>query len=101
MTVCGYHVEDRWIERYHLVPGTYDVSDVDPELCEHFPSAIDIAKVYRRLMLNTTYDGEDYDQAILRVYRSPICRAIDNYNGSAFYEPPIVVARAYYEEGFH
>ena len=94
-------VEDRWIERYHLVPGTYDVSDVDPELCEHFPSAIDIAKVYRRLMLNTTYDGEDYDQAILRVYHSPICRAIDNYNGSAFYEPPIVVARAYYEEGFH
>ena len=43
---------------------------------------------------------EDYAEAITRVYNNPICKVIDNYNASAFYEPSYVIARAYNEGGF-
>ena len=37
---------------------------------------------------------------IIRVYNDRICEVIDNYNGSAFYEPSYVIARAYQAGGF-
>ena len=30
-----------------------------------------------------------------------ICETIDNYNASAYYEPSYIIARAYFEKGFH
>ena len=37
---------------------------------------------------------------ILRVYNDDICKTIDNYNCSAYYEPSYVIARAYQDGGF-
>ena len=44
--------------------------------------------------------GEDYADAILRVYNNSICDIIDNYNSSAFYEPSQYIARSYYSGSF-
>lgn len=41
----------------------------------------------------------NYVEGIIRVYNNDICEVID-YNGSAFYEPSYVVARAYQAGGF-
>ncbi len=57
-------------------------------------------KVYMRLILQTRLNAEDYAQGILRVYNNELCETIDNYNGSAFYEPSYFIARAYFEGGF-
>ena len=53
-------------------------------------------KVYTRLILATLMENEDYADAILRVYNSPICETLDNYNCSAYYEPSPYIARSYY-----
>ena len=39
-----------WIDSYHLQPGNFDVTKVNPELCESIPSALQMGKVYTRLM---------------------------------------------------
>lgn len=44
--------------------------------------------------------AENYVDGIVRVYNNDICEVIDNYNGSAFYEPFYVIARAYQNGGF-
>lgn len=44
--------------------------------------------------------AENYVDGIVRVYNNDICEVIDNYNGSAFYEPSYVIARAYQNGGF-
>lgn len=93
-------VEDEWIEAYGLQPGIYDVFDVDGELVERVPSALQMGKVYQRLILDTLQPGEDYVEGIQRVYSNSICDVIDNYNCSAYYEPSYVLARAYQDGGF-
>ena len=89
-----------WIDSYHLQPGNCDVTKVNPELCEHIPSALQMGKVYTRLILATLMENEDYADAILRVYNSPICETLDNYNCSAFYEPSPYITRSYYAGSF-
>lgn len=93
-------VEEEWIEAYGMQPGDYDVFDVDKELVEKIPTAIQMGKVYQRLILDTLQPGEDYVQGICRVYSNSICDVIDNYNCSAYYEPSYVLARAYQDGGF-
>lgn len=93
-------VEAEWIEDYGLVEGNYDVSKVDAELCQQIPTATQMGKVYKRLVLNTMQTGEDYADAILRVYNNPICEVLDNYNCSAYYEPSPYIARSYFAGGF-
>ena len=93
-------VEAEWIEDYGLVEGNYDVSKVDTELCQQIPTATQMGKVYKRLILNTIQPSEDYADAILRVYNHPVCEVIDNYNTSAYYEPSPYIARSYYAGGF-
>lgn len=93
-------VEDDWIKDYELEKGTYDVTKVDHELVEQIPSAIQMAKVYVRLILNTAAKDEEYVDGILRVYNDSICEVLDNYNCSAYYEPSYVIAKAYYAGGF-
>jgi hypothetical protein len=89
-----------WIDEYNLQPGTFDVADVQPDLCSQIPTATQTGRVYRRLILNTLQPNEDYATAILRVYNNPICEVIDNYNTSAYYEPSPYIARSYFAGGF-
>jgi hypothetical protein len=88
-------VADDWIETYQLQKGTFDVADVDHELCETIPTALQMGKVYKRLIMSTLKEGEDYADAILRVYNDEICTTIDNYNCSAYYEPSPYITRCY------
>ena len=89
-----------WIDEYQLEEGNYDVTKVDPELCPKIPTATQMGKVYKRLVLNTMQQNEDYADAILRVYNHPICEVLDNYDGSAYYEPSPYITRSYYAGGF-
>ena len=93
-------VEADWIEEYHLQRGSYDVTKVDEQLCPRIPTVTQIGKVYKRLILSTLKTGEDYADAILRVYNNPICETLDNYNCSAYYEPSPYITRSYYAGGF-
>ena len=91
-------VEADWKEEYNLEPGNYDVTKVNPELCENIPTATQMGKVYARL-IETVSQGQDLVQSMQKVYASPICDVIDNYNSSAYYEPSYVQVRAY-QNGF-
>lgn len=93
-------VADAWKEEFHLEKGSHDVTKVDAELCSTIPTAMQMGKVYKRLILNTLLDEEDYADAMIRVYNDPICEVIDNYNSSAYYEPSPYIARSYYAGGF-
>jgi len=93
-------VEADWIKDYQLQQGDYDVSNVDAELCPKIPTATQMGKVYKRLVLNTLQPKEDYADAIQRVYNDPICQTLDNYNCSAYYEPSPYIARSYFAGGF-
>jgi len=93
-------VAANWIDEFQLKEGNYDVTDVDPSLCQQIPTATQMGKVYKRLVLHTIQPGEDYADALLRVYNNPICKTIDNYNSSAYYEPSPYIARSYFSGGF-
>ena len=84
-------VVDDWINEYHLKKGTFNIKDVDKELCTIIPTPLDMGKVYMRLIVDTALANEDYDG---------ICKIIDNYTNGAFYEPSYVIARAYKEGEF-
>ena len=90
-----------WTEEYHLQPGTHDVTKVDPSLCSRIPTAIQMGKVYKRLILSTLKDGEDYADGILRVYNSTLCKKLDDYNCSAYYEPSSYITSSYYAGDFY
>ena len=93
-------VEQDWIDAYDLHSGDFDITDVDKTLAEGIPSPTQIGKVYKRLILETISPDEDYAEAIMRVYNDDICKTIDNYNCSAYYEPSYVIVRAYHDGGF-
>ncbi len=93
-------VEADWIDEYYLQPGNYNVCNVNPELCTMIPTAAQMGKVYKRLIINTLRDDEDYADAIHRVYNNPVCEVIDNYNCSAYYEPSPYIAKMYYTKTF-
>lgn len=94
-------VVERLIDEFRLQEGNYDVTNVNPALVDHIPTEQDMGKVYMRLVLSTLYSWEDYADAILRVYNDKICRTIDNYNGSAYYEPSYYLTRCYYSGTFN
>ena len=93
-------VEADWIDEYQMKQGNHDVTDVDTELCERIPSATQMGKVYKRLILNTLKSDEDYADAIIRIYNDPICETLDNYSCGAYYEPSPYIARSYLAGGF-
>lgn len=93
-------IEDEWIDEYHLEKGDFDITAVDPELVDEIPTATQMGKVYMRLILDTLRPKEDYVEGMLRVYNDEICKTIDNYNCSAYYEPSYVITRAYNAGGF-
>ena len=89
-------VAAEWIEEFDLQTGHYDVTAVNAELCSRIPTETQMGKVYKRLILSTLQENEDFADAILRVYNNPICEIIDNYNSSAYYEPSPYIAKSYY-----
>lgn len=93
-------VENDWINEYKLQDGDYDITAVDKDLATIIPTPLEMGEVYQRLIIDTMASGEDYVEGIIRVYNNDICDVIDNYNGSAFYEPSYVIARAYQAGGF-
>ena len=93
-------VEDEWIDEYRLEEGNLDITDVDYDLVDRIPTALQIGKVYERLIHDTAMSNETEVEGIIRVYNDEICEKIDNYNCSAYYEPSYVIARAYYPGGF-
>ena len=93
-------VEDELIAHFNLKKGIYNVYAVRPELNVHVPSSTQMGKVYKRLILNTLKNDENWIQAMIRIYNSPICKTLDNYNTSAFYEPAPVIAQAFLNGGF-
>ena len=93
-------VEDEWIDEYRLEEGNLDVTDADYDLVDRIPTALQIGKVYERLIHDTAMSNETEVEGIIRVYNDEICEKIDNYNCSAYYEPSYVIARAYYQGGF-
>ena len=93
-------VEQHWIDDYKLKEGDFDITDIDKELAERIPTALEMGDVYQRLIVDTMDSKENYVDGIMRVYNNDICDTIDNYNCSAFYEPSYVIARAYQAGGF-
>lgn len=93
-------VEDEWIDEYRLEEGNLDITDVDYDLVDRIPTALQIGKVYERLIHDTAMSNETEVEGIIRVHNDEICDKIDNYNCSAYYEPSYVIARAYYQGGF-
>lgn len=93
-------IEADWIGEYELESGSFDITAVDWELVDRIPTELQMGKVYTRLILSTLQPGEDYIDGMIRVYNDEICQVIDNYNGSAYYEPSYVITRAYNDGGF-
>ena len=94
-------VVDRWISDYQLTDGSTDVLNIDKTLTPVPPTPIQMGKVYARLILSTMHRQESTADGIIRVYHSPICQEIDNYNCSAYYEPSYVITRAYNQGNFN
>lgn len=90
-------VEEDWIHDYQLEEGDFDIAQVDRELCPEIPSPADMGMVYGRLIDSIS---DDYVDGLHKVYNSDLCRVIDNYNSSAYYEPSYVITRAYLNNGF-
>ena len=90
-----------WIDAYGLQSGEYDVSKVDPQYTDHIPTALQMGKVYSRLVVSTLQEGEDYVDGMIRVYNHPICEIIDDYNSSAYYEPSYFLTRSYWAGSFN
>ena len=93
-------IEEEWIEEYHLLPGNYDVKNVNSDLVTQIPTETQIGKVYTRLIVDTLNNNENYVEGMIRIYNDSICLKIDDYNCGAYYEPSYILVRAYNEGGF-
>ena len=94
-------VAEDFISEYNLEIGTFDITKVNSELVDNIPTELQMGKVYQRLIIDTLDDDEDFVKGMMRVYDSPICEIIDDYNSSAYYEPSYVIARAYHNNAFN
>lgn len=93
-------VTSDWIAEYSLAPGTFDISNVSPNLTDKVPTALQMGKVYARLANSITPPDGNMADSLLSMYASPICEYIDNYNTGAYYEPSYIQTRAYYNGCF-
>ena len=100
LTIDYFQNEGDEVEGVFGPSGDFDITDVDSSLVEEIPSPTQMGKVYMRLILETLSPDENFAEAIIRVYSDDICKTIDNYNCSAYYEPSYVIARAYQDGGF-
>ena len=96
-------ISEEWIDEYHIPEGDFHFDAVDPELDVHIPSETRIGKVFAKLITAVVANTLDDDLigTFYNVYNSPITEKINDYNCSAFYEPPYVQVRAYYNGQFY
>ena len=94
-------LEEEWIEGYELKQGDFNVLEVNRELVQHIPTATQMGKVYKRLIIATMQQGENFIDGMIRVYNSDLCETLDNYNCGAYYEPSYFITRAYNNDGFY
>ena len=60
------------------------------------PTHWDIGKVYKRLIIGVSNERNiGVVEALLEVYNSFICKLIDDYNGSFYYENPQCILNTY------
>lgn len=88
-------VVERWVEQYNLQSGNFDILDVSPEYVTSPPTALQIGKMYARLIGDTMNSSENFADGIIRIYNNPLCEIVDNYNCGAYYEPSYCIARAF------
>lgn len=92
-------VVDSWKQEYGLETGIVDITKIDPRFTDKVPTELQMGKVYARLIDSVTHD-EDLVNSIQKVYASPICNTLDNYNSSAYYEPSYVQTQAFFNGFF-
>ena len=81
------------IERYELDKGSFD----NVALCKYaVPTHFDIAKVYKRLIIDLA-DAQSIapSSALMKVYTSWISEKIDDYNSSMYFESPQYLYASY------
>lgn len=86
-------VSDDFIEKCNIGKGVFD----NIVNCRYaIPTHWDIGKVYKRLILGVA-DSSNIDiiDALIKVYASFICKYIDDYNGSFYYENPQFILECY------
>ena len=85
-------VEDRWVEDYVLEQGNIDVTIVNPELETRVPTALQMGKVYARLIASAD-ECDNMPDTICSVYKSSLSEVIDDYDTGCYYEPSYVHMR--------
>lgn len=95
-------VRDEWVKKFKIVRGRYDyAANIDSQLDVTIPTTLDMGKVFAQMIQYITENGEGTLLEVFRkVYNSPVTKTINNYNASAYYEPPYVQIRAYYDGHF-
>lgn len=89
-------VSDDFIEKCHIVQGSYDNVS---ECMYSIPSHWDIGKIYKRLILGVAKErGADVVDTLIEVYSSFIEKYIDDYNSSFYYENPQYILACYLEQ---
>lgn len=86
-------VSDDFIEKCSIQEGDFD----NVAACSYaIPSHWDIGKVYKRLILGVAKEKNiPVLDALAEVYNSFLCRVIDDYNGSFYYENPGFILECY------
>lgn len=92
-------VEEEWVDTYGLAEGSIDVTEVSPRFTDKVPSSTQMGKVYARLVMSLDTD-DNWPETMMKVYASPVCDTIDDYNTGAYYEPSYVQTRAFLNGGF-
>ena len=81
------------IKRLDITEGDFD----NVSRCKYtLPTYFDIAKVYKRLIVNVAdTQNATLSDALMRVYTSWISDSIDNYNSSMYFENPQYIYESY------
>ena len=90
-------VADRYIHDTNITNGNFD----NIAECQFTtPSHWDIAKVYKRLVMQIiNYEKCTEAKAIAKAYESPVCMLIEDYNSSFYYENPGCIFETYLNNG--
>lgn len=87
-------VSDELINAFKIANGQFDnVSETDFSI----PTIWDIGKVYKRLIININENRNTHDPigVLIEVYNSWICRKIENFNSSMYFENPDYIYQSY------
>lgn len=85
-------VANSLIEECGIEDDYFDVTDVKYAIPTHW----DIAKVYKRLIINVSNDNpKQYVKVLMTVYNSWIADKIDDYNSSFYYDTPDCIFQSY------